>query len=354
MNPLPPRALVIEDDRSWQDILAELLSDAGLQVDVAGSLPVARALIAAHPHRLAVVDLSLSGQDANNRDGLQALADLQQHDPACANVLLTGFATVELAVSALTEFKAHTCLRKELFQRDQFLELARSLLAAPPGAAGELPAAGPPPGERSAAAQAEILPVLVVEDDAGWRSILGELLGDAGCPARLCSSYGEALGLLRRERYALAVVDLSLQGWNAPPGSAEALDGYRLLSTLKTAGLPAVVVSGVGTPDAIEHAYRDLEVFAFIEKQSFDREAFIRTILDAQRSAPGELQALTGREREVLHLLARGLTNKEIARELVIAPDTVKRHLKAIFQKLGIHTRAAAAAKALGRPAPDD
>jgi RNA polymerase sigma factor (sigma-70 family) len=61
-----------------------------------------------------------------------------------------------------------------------------------------------------------------------------------------------------------------------------------------------------------------------------------------------ELSALTDREREVLDLLAQGLTNKEIAEKLVITTNTVKRHLKAIFEKLDVHTRSAATAKATG------
>ena len=47
-------------------------------------------------------------------------------------------------------------------------------------------------------------------------------------------------------------------------------------------------------------------------------------------------------------LMAKGMTNKEIADSLVITSNTVKRHLKAIFEKLEVHTRSAAAAKAVG------
>jgi RNA polymerase sigma factor (sigma-70 family) len=61
-----------------------------------------------------------------------------------------------------------------------------------------------------------------------------------------------------------------------------------------------------------------------------------------------ELSALTDREREVLDLLAIGLTNKQIAEKLVITTNTVKRHLKSIFEKLDVHTRSAATAKANG------
>ena len=44
MKPRLPRALVVEDEPSWQQILSENLSDAGLQVDTAGSLETAQAL----------------------------------------------------------------------------------------------------------------------------------------------------------------------------------------------------------------------------------------------------------------------------------------------------------------------
>ena len=51
---------------------------------------------------------------------------------------------------------------------------------------------------------------------------------------------------------------------------------------------------------------------------------------------------LTARECEVLELARVGLTNKEIARHLVIAPTTVRAHFEHIFAKLGVHTRTAA------------
>lgn len=67
-----------------------------------------------------------------------------------------------------------------------------------------------------------------------------------------------------------------------------------------------------------------------------------------------ELGCLTDREREVIELLARGLTNKDIAEALVISDNTVKRHLKAIFEKLDVHTRAAAVARAVVAGVPSE
>ena len=53
---------------------------------------------------------------------------------------------------------------------------------------------------------------------------------------------------------------------------------------------------------------------------------------------------LTAREIDVLALVAEGLTNAEVAARLVIARNTVRTHLENVFDKLGVHTRTAAAA----------
>ena len=51
------------------------------------------------------------------------------------------------------------------------------------------------------------------------------------------------------------------------------------------------------------------------------------------------LKVLSPREREVALLVARGLTNKEVARELGLCDGTVKIHVHSIFQKLGAKSR---------------
>jgi DNA-binding NarL/FixJ family response regulator len=59
----------------------------------------------------------------------------------------------------------------------------------------------------------------------------------------------------------------------------------------------------------------------------------------AQRSAPAELDELTPRELEVFMLIARGLSNAEIAAELVVSETTVKTHVARVLMKLGVRDR---------------
>ena len=197
--------------------------------------------------------------------------------------------------------------------------------------------------------------VLIIEDDQRWCAIYADILWEEGCQPQYASSYGEARGWLQRARFALAIVDLQLTSSAARQDNR---DGFRLLQAARQRGVPAVVVSALGDPGDIDMAYDEYGVFAFIEKEAFDRRAFARTVTDAIRAAQSlppapvpapdaALTALTDREREVLALLTRGYTNRQIAEALLITPNTVKKHVDHILQKLGVSNRAGAVAAAL-------
>lgn len=81
-----------------------------------------------------------------------------------------------------------------------------------------------------------------------------------------------------------------------------------------------------------------------LEEVEVDAEEIIVDLTDWCRSSPDA--HLTKREIEVLHLLAEGLSNPEIATRLVLSRRTVDAHLRSIFDKLGVSTRTAAAMKA--------
>ena len=66
-------------------------------------------------------------------------------------------------------------------------------------------------------------------------------------------------------------------------------------------------------------------------------------------AAPPEKEKLSPREREILSLLAKGVSNKEIARSLELAESTVKIHVQGILRKLGLSSRVQAAVYAVER-----
>lgn len=72
----------------------------------------------------------------------------------------------------------------------------------------------------------------------------------------------------------------------------------------------------------------------------------------ARAAVPVAANGLTAREVEVLSLVAQGRTNGELARILWVSPNTVRKHLENVFEKLDVHTRSAAVARAFGHNAP--
>ena len=66
---------------------------------------------------------------------------------------------------------------------------------------------------------------------------------------------------------------------------------------------------------------------------------------DAEAEPQARRKSLTAREMEVVHLLARGLSNTEVARRLGISSHTARRHTERVLFKLGVHSRAQVGAR---------
>ncbi len=89
------------------------------------------------------------------------------------------------------------------------------------------------------------------------------------------------------------------------------------------------------TVAAIREVYHDRIVFPRLAA---------RWVIQRQEQASPLKERLSPREQEVLALVAEGLTNAQIAQRLMIGEETVKFHLRNIYQKLGVSTRTEAAA----------
>ena len=109
------------------------------------------------------------------------------------------------------------------------------------------------------------------------------------------------------------------------------LDEGPIISNL----LQTVQESGNVTPDMMPYVDR---LMAGLQRAGQDRLA--------PTSGARILSALSPRETDILTLIAEGLSNKEIARNLEIGPETVKSHLKSVFTKLGVERRAQAVSRA--------
>ena len=112
--------------------------------------------------------------------------------------------------------------------------------------------------------------------------------------------------------------------------------------------LPAIEAGATGY--LLKDAPRD-ELFTAVRAAAHGRTvlspAVASRLVSAVR-APGN-EPLSAREREVLVLVAKGSSNREIARELFISEATVKTHLTHLYAKLGVSDRAAAVAVAYDR-----
>ncbi|WP_254053663.1 response regulator [Singulisphaera sp. GP187] len=202
--------------------------------------------------------------------------------------------------------------------------------------------------------QPTAITILVVDDHFVVRSGLAASLGlEADLTVVAEAECGEAaLTLYRQHRPAVVLMDLMLTGLNGI-GATEQLRSE----------FPEAKVIIFSTFARNEEIYQAMRAGAkgYLLKTAPRAELLtaIRTVsagnsylppLLTERLAERLTQSeLTPREREILQLIRRGLSNKEIGAALFIAEDTVKRHVSNLMQKLQAGDRAQAVAEALRR-----
>ena len=199
--------------------------------------------------------------------------------------------------------------------------------------------------------------VLVVDDHPVVRAgLAGMLAADPGLAVVAEAADGEqALELLGTARPDVVLMDLRMPR----------LDGVETTRRIRAgADPPAVLV--LTTYDSDAQVLRAIEAGAagYLLKDAPREELFaaVRSVaaggsplspqvaarlLDRMRS--GRLEPLTGRETDVLRLVSRGSSNREIARDLGLSEATVKSHLLRIFEKLGVGDRTSAVMTAIER-----
>ncbi|ALN19803.1 response regulator transcription factor [Ectopseudomonas mendocina] len=156
-------------------------------------------------------------------------------------------------------------------------------------------------------------------------------------------SAAEAEQRLRQHGYDLILLDLRLP--DEP--------GIELLQRWLARG-ESTPVAILSASDSTLEAQAALAAGAlgFISKSSDGnalRRAVTRVLLGETLPVPSSPSPLTPRQLEILRLLAEGLPNKVISRQLGLAEDTVKTHLKALFETLAVHTRTACVSAARHR-----
>jgi DNA-binding NarL/FixJ family response regulator len=197
--------------------------------------------------------------------------------------------------------------------------------------------------------------VLIVDDHPvvrrGLRVLLEvqdgiEVVGEAGDgPAALAQAAEVTPDVI--------LLDLKLPG----------MDGHAVLAELKAAGTGArvLVLTSVTEPASASLAvrsgasgvlYKDVDPDALVRAIRSVHDGHLLLAPEAAGSlvrqgnsggAAGGIDSLTGREREVLAEIAKGRSNREIARALTVSEKTVKAHVSAVLAKLGVQDRTQAA-----------
>jgi DNA-binding NarL/FixJ family response regulator len=197
--------------------------------------------------------------------------------------------------------------------------------------------------------------IVIAEDLVLLRDGLERLLAAHGHEVVAAVGDGPALvAAVQAHRPDVAIVDVRLPPSQRDEGLRAALEARRLVP-----GTPVLVLSqyveesyaaelladGAG---AVGYLLKDrvADPSDFVDQvtrvaeggTAMDQEVVAQLL--ARRRADDPLEELTARERDVLELMAQGLSNAAIAKRLVVTEGAVEKHVTNIFGKLGLHTSA--------------
>ena len=186
--------------------------------------------------------------------------------------------------------------------------------------------------------------VVLIDDHQLFLAGMAEVLQriDSSIEVSLASTLDAGLEMLDAQP-DLVLTDLGLPG----------LSGIDALKAVRDAAplIPAVVLSGSEDAQSVREAIDEgASGYIFKKSDSTEFAHALSVILDGGVYLPAialsseqiqviEAPDISPRKKDVLRALIRGLSNKEIARELFISDETVKTHIKDIFELLGVHNR---------------
>lgn len=181
-------------------------------------------------------------------------------------------------------------------------------------------------------------PVFLIDDDADVREALALLLRTLGYVVQAFDGAGAFLAREPAGAPGCVVADVRMAG----------LSGLQLLERLQAdpLPLPVVIITGHGDVSMCRRAFRSgavdfltkpLDEQALLEAVQAGMERLHETaaLYAGRTQAHERLDQLSTREREIIRLVADGLSTKEIARQLALSPRTVEKHRAGIAFKLG-------------------
>ncbi len=201
--------------------------------------------------------------------------------------------------------------------------------------------------------------VWLVEDNNAFRSVVERVLNDVAgfsCPQTFASAE-EVLDAVEHDAPDVILLDVALPGMNGIEAIGEiksrAPKTHVVMLTVFDDQKKIYEAIGAGASGYLLKTSSEKEIADAIRQVIHGgvpmHEKVARSVWDmfAEMAIPKQDYGITPRELEILEAVVQGSGNKEIADKLSMSIHTVDTHLRHIFRKLSVNTRAAAVAKAL-------